>query len=130
MLTPAQPALAFKAVADPTRRAILDLLRRGQRPVTEIARIFPVSRPAVSKHLRLLREARLVREHRAGRLRIYQLSPTPLRDVDHWLAHYRHFWQRKLLNLKRYVEAEQAAEDEFRRKRKQTRRNGRKGVER
>lgn len=100
---------AFKAVADSTRRAILDVLRRGGQPVGEIARRFPVSRPAISKHLRLLRQARLVTEHREGRNRIYELNPAPLRDVDRWLEHYRRFWQRKLLNLKRYVELQEAA---------------------
>lgn len=105
----AAEAAAFKALADPTRRAILNLLRTGDRPVTALARTFPVSRPAISKHLRLLRQARLVREHRQGRSRIYQLNPTPLRDVDRWLEHYRQFWQQKLLQLKRYVESQPPA---------------------
>lgn len=99
---------AFRALADPTRRAILDRLCRGPQPVNAIARAFPVSRPAISKHLRLLRRARLVEERRAGRCRIYQLNPRPLRSVDEWLEHYRQLWSRKLLNLKRYVEAQEA----------------------
>lgn len=105
----AAEAAAFKALADPTRRAILNLLRTGDQPVTALARTFPVSRPAISRHLRLLRQARLVREHRQGRSRIYQLNPTPLRDVDRWLEHYRQFWQQKLLQLKRYVESQPPA---------------------
>jgi len=100
---------AFRALADPTRRAILDRLCRGPQPVNVIARAFPVSRPAVSKHLRLLREARLVRERRDGRRRIYHLNPAPLRRVDDWMERHRRLWTRKLMNLKRYVEAEEAA---------------------
>jgi DNA-binding transcriptional ArsR family regulator len=100
----------FQALADPTRRAVLDLLRRGSQPAGEIAQAFPVSRPAISKHLRLLRRAHLVREHREGRHRVYQLNPEPLRAVDSWLEHYRNFWTLNLANLKTFVETEYAAE--------------------
>lgn len=96
---------AFHAVADPTRRAILDKLRVGSAPVTEIAANFRMSRPAVSKHLRVLREARLVSEKRDGRQRVYELTPGPLLECAHWLEGYRHFWQVNLLNLKRHVES-------------------------
>jgi len=101
---------AFSARADPTRRAVLDLLRRGSLPAGVIARAFPVSRPAISKHLRLLRRAHLVRERREGRRRLYQLNPEPLRAVDSWLEHYRSFWQMSLTDLKTFVEAEHAKE--------------------
>src|SRR6266851_3419852 len=97
---------AFSALADPTRRAVLDLLRAGTRPAGEIARAFPVSRPAISKHLRILRRAHLVEERREGRHRMYQLNPEPLRAVDSWLEHYRSFWSASLTNLKSFVEAE------------------------
>ena len=100
----------FQALADPTRRAVLDLLRRGSQPAGEIALAFPVSRPAISKHLRLLRRARLVQEHREGRHRVYQLNPEPLRAVDAWLDHYRRFWSANLASLKAFVEAEHARE--------------------
>src|SRR5580698_6385083 len=103
-------ALTFQALADPTRRAVLDLLRRGSQPAGEIAGAFPVSRPAISKHLRLLRRAHLVREHREGRHRVYQLNPEPLRAVDSWLEQYRSFWSMSLNNLKSFVEAEYAEE--------------------
>ncbi len=93
-------------MADPTRRAVLDLLRAGTRPAGAIARAFPVSRPAISKHLKILRRAHLVEEHRAGRHRIYQLNPEPLKAVDSWLEHYRSFWSASLANLKSFVEAE------------------------
>jgi len=100
----------FQALADPTRRAVLDLLRRGSQPAGEIASAFPVSRPAISKHLRLLRRAHLVREHREGRHRVYQLNPEPLRAVDSWIEQYRSFWTANLNSLKAYVEAEHARE--------------------
>ena len=101
---------AFQALADPTRRAVLDLLRRGSQPAGQIAEAFPISRPAISKHLRLLRRAHLVREHREGRNRIYQLNPEPLRAVDSWIDQYRHFWTASLTSLKTFVEAEYAKE--------------------
>jgi DNA-binding transcriptional ArsR family regulator len=100
----------FQALADPTRRAVLDLLRRGSQPAGEIAQAFPVSRPAISKHLRLLRRAHLVHEHRQGRHRVYNLNPEPLRAVDSWLNQYREFWKMSLTNLKTFVEAEYAEE--------------------
>jgi DNA-binding transcriptional ArsR family regulator len=101
---------AFQAVADPTRRAVLDLLRRGSQPAGQIASAFPISRPAISKHLRLLRRAHLVREHREGRNRVYQLNPEPLRVVDSWIEQYRVFWTASLNSLKAFVEAEHARE--------------------
>src|SRR5215475_15821691 len=104
------PELAFQALADPTRRAVLDLLRRGSQPAGQIASAFPVSRPAISKHLRLLRQARLVKERRQGRNWFYELNPKPLKAVDSWLEQYRVFWQTSLTNLKAYVEAEYAKE--------------------
>jgi DNA-binding transcriptional ArsR family regulator len=99
-----QQADVFHAVADVTRRAILDQLRQGAQPVHEIARAFPVSRPAISKHLRVLHEANLVTERRLGRQRMYHLNPEPLRDLDRWLETYRNFWHINLANLKRHLE--------------------------
>ena len=110
----------FQALADPTRRAVLDLLRRGSQPAGQIAGAFPVSRPAISKHLRLLRRAHLVREHREGRLRVYQLNPEPLRAVDSWLEQYRSFWSASLNSLKAFVESEHAREVQGVRKLKRT----------
>ena len=101
---------AFTALADPTRRAVLDLLRRGSLPAGRIAEAFPVSRPAISKHLRLLRRAHLVRERREGRRRLYQLNPEPLKAVDTWLNQYRIFWQMNLNELKSFVETEHEKE--------------------
>jgi DNA-binding transcriptional ArsR family regulator len=107
---PASAEATFNALADPTRRAVLDLLRQGTQPAGQIARAFPVSRPAISKHLRLLRKAHLVEERREGRHRLYQLNPGPLKAVDSWLEQYRQFWQSSLVNLKTFVEAEYAKE--------------------
>src|SRR5579871_5552806 len=105
--------ITFQALADPTRRAVLDLLRRGSQPAGQIASAFPVSRPAISKHLRLLRRAHLVREHREGRHRVYQLNPEPLRAVDSWIEQYRVFWTASLNSLKSFVETEHAREMEM-----------------
>src|SRR6516165_4876812 len=95
----------FHALADPTRRAVLDLLRSDSLPAGQIARSFPISRPAISKHLRLLRHANLVREHRSGRNRFYHLNPRPLKAVDLWLEQYRALWNMKLADLKAFVES-------------------------
>ena len=108
----------FAALADPTRRAMLDLLRQGSLPAGQIARAFPVSRPAISKHLRLLRKAHLVEEKREGRHRIYQLNSEPLKAVDLWLEQYRVFWQTSLTSLKTFVEAEYEKESAHRAKHK------------
>jgi DNA-binding transcriptional ArsR family regulator len=106
----ARSEVTFQALADPTRRAVLDLLCTGSQPAGRIASAFPVSRPAISKHLRLLRRAHLVREHREGRNRVYELNPEPLRAVDSWIEQYRVFWTASLNNLKAFVEAEYARE--------------------
>ena len=98
----------FSALADPTRRAVLDLLRQGSWPAGQIAQAFPISRPAISKHLRLLRRAHLVEERRAGRHRLYQLNAAPLKAVDSWLEHYRAFWTANLASLKSFVESDSA----------------------
>jgi DNA-binding transcriptional ArsR family regulator len=97
---------AFNALADPTRRAVLDLLRQGSQPAGKIAQAFPISRPAISKPLRLLRRAHLVEERREGRNRFYHLNPEPLKAVDSWLDQYRSFWSANLASLKTFVEAE------------------------
>ena len=94
----------YRAIADPTRRAILDRLRAGPTPVNALADDFAQSRPAISKHLRILRDARLVTEQRVGRERMYTLKPDPLRQVAGWIEGYRAFWQLNLNSLKRYLE--------------------------
>ena len=94
----------FSAVADPTRRAILDRLRKGPSPVNELASGFRVSRPAISKHLRILRTARLVHEKKEGRQRIYELEPARIQEVAKWAEEYRRFWHQNITSLKRHLE--------------------------
>jgi DNA-binding transcriptional ArsR family regulator len=94
----------FRAIADPTRREILDRLRAGPANAGDLAADFRQSRPAISKHLRVLRESRLVQEQRVGRERVYSLDPVPLQRVAGWVEGYRSFWQSSLTRLKRYLE--------------------------
>jgi len=100
----ARSANAFGAIADATRRDILDLLKRSNLSAGELANRFPVSRPAISRHLRILRQAGLVRETRQAQQRIYSIDPKPLAEVDRWIARYRVFWAARLHDLKRVVE--------------------------
>ncbi len=94
----------FRAIADPTRRGILDRLRAGPAPVNVLAADFQQSRPAISKHLRVLKDARLVAEAKVGRERRYRLQPAPLQQVAGWIEGYRAFWLTNLTQLKRYLE--------------------------
>ena len=98
---------AYDALADPTRRRILDLLReRGALRAGDLAAWFPqISRPAVSKHVRVLREAGLVVERPEGRERWYALNPVPLQEVFDWLQFYESLWRDRLARLKEKVEA-------------------------
>jgi DNA-binding transcriptional ArsR family regulator len=106
MVTQERPV--FAAIADPTRRAILDVLRRREQSAGDIAALFPVSRPAISRHIRVLRRAGLVKERRVRQSRLYSLNPAPLRQVERWLEHYRVFWAARLMDLKLFAEAEHA----------------------
>ena len=87
---------ALEALADPTRRQIVELLAERDRDAGEIASHFSVSRPAVSRHLRVLREHGLVRSRGEAQRRIYSLDPGPLEEIDAWLARYRVFWANRL----------------------------------
>jgi DNA-binding transcriptional ArsR family regulator len=98
---------AFRAIADPTRREILGILRGGRQTVGEIAGNFRMSRPAVSKHLRLLRSAGLVVIRQEGTSRHCGLNAKPLRAINDWLRDYEMFWSDTLQNLKSYVEDKQ-----------------------
>jgi DNA-binding transcriptional ArsR family regulator len=97
-------ATTFELVAEPTRRRILDLLRERARPVGELVKLLGLSQPGVSKHLRLLREAGLVRVRRDGQRRWYELDPEPLAEVDAWLEPYRKLWEDRLDRLERHLE--------------------------
>ena len=94
----------FRAIADPTRRAILDRLRAGPANAGALAADFRVSRPAISKHLRLLRSAGLVATRRRGTARLCQLKGRPLVAVSEWVRDYEVFWKESLRNLKQFVE--------------------------
>jgi DNA-binding transcriptional ArsR family regulator len=95
---------AFVTLADPTRRRILDHLRDGERSVSELVVALAVSQPAVSKHLRVLREAGFVSVRVSAQQRIYALDLEPLRAVDEWLAPYRRLWATHLDALERYLD--------------------------
>jgi DNA-binding transcriptional ArsR family regulator len=94
----------LRAVADPTRREILHQLRGGRHSVGELAANFTTSRPAISKHLRLLRTAGLVVSHKHGASRLCDLNARPLRAINDWLQDYEAFWGTTMRELKRYVE--------------------------
>ena len=96
--------LTFDVVAEPTRRRILDLLREGDRPVGELVSSLGISQPGVSKHLRVLREAGLVRVRQRAQQRWYQLDAAPLAEIDEWLAPYRRFWSERLDALERHLD--------------------------
>lgn len=98
-----ETADVFRAIADPTRRALLDGLLAGEQPVTKLASSFDMTMPAVSQHLKVLRDVGLVREHRLGRQRLYRINPEPLREVVDWIAHYERFWTTKLDALERHL---------------------------
>ena|SRR5690349_18812137 len=94
----------FSAIADPTRRAMLDLLMKGGRPAGDLVSAFSgISQPAVSKHLRVLREAGLVRVQVRAQQRIYSLQPKPLADLDAWVAKYKVFWPERLDALEKHL---------------------------
>ncbi|QKI80813.1 transcriptional regulator, ArsR family [Kroppenstedtia eburnea] len=97
----------YQAIADPTRRKVLRLLAERELPVTEISSHFPMSRTAISKHLRILSEAELVRGRKQGREKLYRLHPEPLRELHQWLAFFDQFWDNKLSMLKHVVEGEE-----------------------
>jgi DNA-binding transcriptional ArsR family regulator len=87
---------AFAALADPTRRRIVELLAEHERDVSELQAHFAISQPAVSRHLRVLRERGLVQVRPDAQRRIYSLDPTPLAELDDWLGRYRSFWAQRL----------------------------------
>lgn len=94
----------FQAIADPNRRKLLKVLANNEMPITAISDHFAISRVAVTKHLRVLSEAGLVREQKVGRERRYSLQPEPLLEVKQWLSFYERFWDNKIDGLKSFVE--------------------------
>jgi DNA-binding transcriptional ArsR family regulator len=104
MSRPLASADIFYAIADPTRRALLDQLQQGEQSVTQLAQPFAMSLPAISQHLQVLCEVDLVTQSRNGRQRIYRLNPKPLKQVAEWVSQYEQFWTRKLDALGEYLE--------------------------
>lgn len=96
--------MSFAVLAEPRRREILDLLRRGERPVGELVDHLDLSQPAVSKHLRVLRDAGLVEVRAEAQRRLYRLRPEPLAEIDEWLTPYRRLWTRALDDLDAHLE--------------------------
>ncbi|MDR6122030.1 DNA-binding transcriptional ArsR family regulator [Bacillus sp. SLBN-46] len=97
----------FQAIADPTRRSLLKLLSNQEMPVTAISEQFPISRTAVSKHLRVLADAGLVKERKVGRETRYKLEPEPLMELKDWLQFFELFWENKLTALRLFVESDE-----------------------
>jgi DNA-binding transcriptional ArsR family regulator len=99
----------FAALADPTRRAILAALASGEATVSELALPFPISGPAISRHLRVLSAAGLIERKVSARWRICSLNADPMRDAHQWLSDYRRYWEESLDRLAELVEAPQRA---------------------
>ncbi|HKE37710.1 MAG TPA: metalloregulator ArsR/SmtB family transcription factor [Candidatus Baltobacteraceae bacterium] len=97
---------AFAALADPTRRQIVDLLAQGERSAGDVGRHFTLTQPAVSQHLRALRDAGLVRVRSDAQRRMYSLDVTGLAEIDKWLSRYRAFWTKHLDKLERALHDE------------------------
>jgi DNA-binding transcriptional ArsR family regulator len=102
----------FEVLAEESRRHILDLLAEGERPVGEVVDLLALSQPAVSKHLKVLREAGLVQSRTEAQRRIYRVCPEPLREVDQWLTPYRRQWADRLNALERHLAVVEASEGE------------------
>ena len=98
-------ATSFALLADATRRQLLDQLRQGEKTVGELVQRLRMKQPAVSKHLRLLREAGLATVRVDAQRRIYRLNPDGLREIDEWLAPYRAFWEERLDALERTLDS-------------------------
>ena len=98
---------AFEAIAEPNRRRILDLLRTGERPAGDVVAALAISQPGVSKHLRLLREAGLVRVRADGQRRLYSIEPGELAAIETWLRPHLEFWRGRLDALEAHLDKEQ-----------------------
>lgn len=101
---PQQKADIFMAIADPTRRELLHMLSEQEMPVGAISNRFPISRTAVSKHLRVLSDAGLVQDRKVGRETRYRLNAEPLSELKRWLSYFDRYWENKLSMLKHFVE--------------------------
>jgi DNA-binding transcriptional ArsR family regulator len=95
----------FRAVADPTRRELLDRLAKGELTVMKLAESFEMTLPAISQHLAVLRNAGLVTERRCGRFKLYTLNPRPLHEIADWVQPYERFWRARLAKLRQHLES-------------------------
>ncbi len=102
------PTTTWSALADPHRRAMVSLLRERPRPVGELVVLTGLTQPGTSKHLRVLREAGLVRARTEAQRRVYELRPEPLAELDAWLQPYRAMWERPLVALDRHLDRKAA----------------------
>ena len=102
-MPPDHLSLTFAALADPTRRAILSRLASGEATVSELAKPFSISQPAVSRHLRVLEDAGLIARGRDGQRRPSRIAAEPLREVADWVERYRQFWDERLDSLEQYL---------------------------
>ena len=94
----------FHALADPTRRSVLERLRRGPARMSQLAQPFPMALPSFSQHLDVLERCGLVRSRKLGRVRTYRLTPLPLRAAEHWLQRQRTHWEHRLDQLDGYLQ--------------------------
>jgi len=101
----------FGALSDPTRRAILARLAKGEAQVTELAEPFGISLPAVSKHLRVLEQAKLIERHKDGRVHRFTINPKPLQSAHSWIERYEQFWTEQLASLGKYLDKTISKED-------------------
>ena len=106
----------FAALADPTRRRILEHLAQGDRRVTDLAKPHRMSLPAVSKHLRVLERAGLIRRQRSGRVHQINLKAAPMQQASQWIEEYRHFWEGNLDRFDNFLKQLQATEKKHDRK--------------
>lgn len=95
----------FRAIADPTRRMMLDAMMDLEKSVSQLCELTHISQPAVSQHLKVLRDANLVTDRKGGRFRLYRVNPDALSEVDDWIAKYRVFWSSRLSKLEANLQA-------------------------
>ncbi|MDJ0782088.1 MAG: metalloregulator ArsR/SmtB family transcription factor [Desulfosarcinaceae bacterium] len=101
---PQQLNLVFSALADPTRRRIVERLAAGQRTAGDLAEPFGISKPAISRHLKILERAGLILRHRSAQRHLFELSPAALDQAARWIRTYRHFWEAQLDALGRFID--------------------------
>ncbi len=101
----------FRALGDPTRRHILELLSDDERSVKQLTSAFGISQPAISQHLRVLREAGLAQERKVGRNRLYRMDSAPLRQVETWLQEHTDFWASRMEGLGDYLRKQHGSKD-------------------